>query len=205
MRDDVLLYREEGPIGYITLNAPPRNEMDVNFFHCFSTMRRNLFPGLNPGGLVVHGAGRHFSSGANVEELRNLLAGENGHRGEEFLLENVENFLALERMPCPVVAAVNGCCFGVGLELAMACRHRIATPTAVFASPEATFGLMPGCGGTVRLQRMLGPGKAAEIILSGRMIPAEEARELGLVDLIVDRKELLKTAEAVILKLGAGP
>jgi len=202
LRDDVLLYEETGSIGRLTLNAPPRNEMDVNFFNRFTAMRRSLFPGLKLKGLIVRGAGRHFSSGANVEELGALLSGRDGHRGEEFLLENVESFLALEQMPFPSVAAVSGCCFGVGLELALACRYRIAAPRAVFSCPEATFGLMPGCGGTIRLQKLVGPARAAEIILSGRMILAEEARELGLIDLIVDRSELLKSAEALVMKLG---
>ena len=167
-----------GPVAYLTLDAPPRNAIDRAFFRQLATLSRDELPHLPVRGLVVHGEGRHFSSGADIADLA-----------------------ALEALPYPVVAAVRGCCLGVGMELALACHYRVAAERAVFALPEATFGLLPGCGGTVRLTELTGPATAMELILTGRTILADEARELGLVDRVVPRRELLSAAEAAIATL----
>jgi len=97
-----------------------------------------------------------------------------------------------------VVAAISGCCLGAGLELALACHYRVSAPSAVFSLPEATFGLMPGCGGTVRLPALVGVGRAIELSLSGRTIGADEALACGLVDMVVEKKALLSTAVRTI-------
>ncbi len=200
MVEDTLLYRESNGIGHLVLNAPPRNEMDVDFFKQFSKLRKEVLPGLDVRGMIVYGSGRHFSSGANVDELKAMMSGENGSPDTKFLRDNVENFVFLENLPFPVVASINGCCFGIGLELALACHYRLAARRAVFSLPEITFDLMPGCGGTVRLPRLIGRGKAIEMVLTGRTFLADEARAIGLVDLVVDRKELMETAQQLISK-----
>ncbi len=104
-------------------------------------------------------------------------------------------------MPFPVVAAVGGCCLGSGLELALACDYRLATPTSVFSSPEVEFELMPGAGGTVRLPRLVGPSKAMELMLTGRTVSGQEAHEIGLVDALAHRRELMSCAQKLIGRL----
>ena len=199
MPDATLRWRESEGIAILTVCAPPRNEMTLAFFRALADLRREVFPRLAVRGVVVHGEGRHFSSGADLAELRAILAARSDE-AEALLRDNHLSFQALESLPFPVVAAIGGCCLGAGLELALACHARIAAPRAVFALPEVSFGLMPGCGGTVRLPRLVGPSKAAELILSGRTFLADEAREIGLVDRIVDRKDLVAAAREFILR-----
>jgi enoyl-CoA hydratase/carnithine racemase len=103
-------------------------------------------------------------------------------------------FAAIERSCVPVVAAISGCCLGVGLELALCCHARIAAQGAVMSLPEASFGLLPGCGGLVRLSRLCGRAVALELSLCGRTVCAEEALALGLVDRVVARRDLEKAA-----------
>ena len=189
-----------GPVAYLTLDAPPRNAIDRAFFRQLATLSRDELPHLPVRGLVVHGEGRHFSSGADIAELDALIA--RSVPGDEGLWDQaLADLAALEALPYPVVAAVRGCCLGVGMELALACHYRVAAERAVFALPEATFGLLPGCGGTVRLTELTGPATAMELILTGRTILADEARALGLVDRVVPRRELLSAAEAAIATL----
>lgn len=196
-----LLYERDGDIGYLRLNAPPRNEMGRAFFEELSRLCHDELPGAPITGLVVYGAGRHFSSGANVAELRDMVAAEPSARAP-FLITNVDAFAALEALPYPVVAALNGCCLGAGLELVLTCGYRIAARRASFGLPESTFGLIPGCGGTVRLPALIGRGPAVRMILSGQSVLADEALALGLVDLVVDKRELMATAVSLVRRLG---
>jgi 3-hydroxyacyl-CoA dehydrogenase / enoyl-CoA hydratase / 3-hydroxybutyryl-CoA epimerase len=146
---------------------------------------------------VVRGAGRHFSSGADLEELGRRLAVEPDLQVSRFLADNIRTFQSLATLPLATVAAVGGCCLGSGLELALACHRRLATENAVLALPEAQYGLMPGCGGTVRLARLLGRSQALRLIMSGRSLMASEALELGLVEAVLPRRELVPAAEAL--------
>lgn len=186
---------------WLTLNAPPRNEMSKHFFELLADLVHRRCRALRVKGLVVHGAGRHFSSGANVAELTSGVA--NGGRGwdQSALVRSTMAFEALHSLPYPVIAAVSGCCFGSAMELALSCHYRMAAHNAVFALPETTFGIMPGCGGTVRLPHIAGVGPAIRMILSGEPVAAAEALRVGLVDLVVPPGELLRSAEALIRRL----
>jgi enoyl-CoA hydratase/carnithine racemase len=121
----------------------------------------------------------------------------------ESLRVNAAAFTALEALPFPTVAAVDGACLGSGLELALACGGRVATPSALFAAPEASFGLLPGCGGTVRLPERVGVGAALDLLLTGRYVDADEALHLGLVDVLVPRAELHAAAVGWVRRLAA--
>lgn len=184
-------------IARLTLNGPPKNEMDIDFFDRFSTFAATRLEGLRADGLIIEGAGRHFSSGARVPEIEEVARQRNDTIAT-LLQENIASFLALQSLPLPVVAVIRGCCLGAGMELALACRYRIAEKNAVFALPEVTYNLMPGCGGTIRLPRLIDRGKAVELILSGRSMLADEALGLGLVDQVVKRGRGREAAIALI-------
>jgi len=148
--------------------------------------------------MVLTGAGdRAFAAGADIKEMKDLdgvggLAfGRAGHRATR----------AVEELPQPVIAAVNGFALGGGCELALAADIRLASENAVFAQPEVTLGIPPGWGGSQRLPRLVGPGMAAELILTGRRVKADEALRIGLVNAVypLDRlmDEAVKMAESI--------
>lgn len=154
-------------------------------------------------GVILTGAGdRAFVAGADIEELNTLGPVE----AKEFALRGQGVFAAIESMAKPVVAAVNGFALGGGCELAMACHLRIASETAIFGQPEVKLGLIPGYGGTQRLPRLVGKGRALEIVLTGRNVSAEEAARIGLVNLVCSADELKAQAEKLLRKiLSNGP
>lgn len=205
MADPPVTIERDGAVAHLVLDAPPRNEMNQRFFDAWAELVDHTLPTLDVEGLIVRGRSRHFSSGADVDELRERMTGTAGldeQAATQRLLQGATlGFEALARLPFPAVAAISGVCLGSGLELALACHYRVCTPTAVLGLPEATFQLMPGCGGTVRLPALVGVGCAIELVLSGRRMLGPEAASLGLVDLVVDRDELRSSAAGLIQKL----
>lgn len=137
--------------------------------------------------LLIVGAGsKAFCAGADIKELqgRSLVAQKRGAEAGQ------ATFARLERLPMPSIAIINGYAFGGGLELALACTLRIATRNARMALPEIKLGLIPGYGGTQRLPRVIGEARALDMILTGRMVDAEEAHRIGLVQRLVDGEPL---------------
>ena len=151
--------------------------------------------------LILTGAGdKAFVSGADIREIR--------QRGKREALDaiNQELFTAVENFPWPVIAAVNGYALGGGFELALACDLRVAAEEATFGFPETGLGIMPAAGGTQRLPRHIGSGKAKEYIFTGEMIDARTAEKLGLVSAVVPRTELMTATRALAAKiLARGP
>lgn len=144
--------------------------------------------------VVLTGAGeRAFAAGADIKEMVNKTPDE--ARAFARLGHGVAN--AIEGLPQPTIAAVNGFAFGGGCEIALACDIRLASDNAVFAQPEVSLGIPPGWGATQRLPRVVGPGMAAEMILTGRRVTAEEALRIGLVNAVVPLPELLPRAQAL--------
>ncbi|HSL16901.1 MAG TPA: enoyl-CoA hydratase-related protein [Methylomirabilota bacterium] len=142
-------------------------------------------PGVH--GVVITGSGdKAFVAGADIAELAALGPVE----AKEFALRGQAVFNRIERLPVPVVAAVNGYALGGGCELAMACHLRVAARNAVFGQPEVKLGLIPGYGGTQRLPRLVGRGRALELLLTGRNVTAEEAERIGLANLVCEPAEL---------------
>jgi enoyl-CoA hydratase len=150
-------------------------------------------------GIIITGAGsKAFVAGADISEFIPLGAAEGAalaQRGRELVFDKVENCTK------PVIAAVNGFALGGGCELAMACHMRVASATAKFGQPEVNLGLIPGYGGTQRLTRLVGKGKAMELILTADMIGADEAKTLGLVNHVVAPEELLAKATEILMKI----
>jgi len=196
-----IILEQDGAIARLRLNTPPRNEMDRAFFDAFCDLTTSELPRLQVEGLIVHGSGRHFSSGANVVELTDVISAGLGEQSQALLAKVTRGFQTVSTLPFPVVAAISGCCLGSAMELALACHFRIAARNAVLALPETTLGLIPGCGATARLPKLVGVGKAIELVLTGRSLLAEEAKEIGLVDVVVGRQELLASAEKLIHRL----
>lgn len=193
-----LQLQEKIGIFYLELIAPPANQTDRLFFQELAEIIPTLCDASDILGLIIYGKGRHFSSGADINELKAETKTKDGRTTAELMSRSVDLFNTLAELPYPVIAAVQGCCMGSGLELALSCHYRISTKNGLFSLPETTFGLMPGCGGTVRLPRLVGRKKAMELVLSGDRFLAEDAFKMGLIDCIVDKKELLKAAKKLI-------
>jgi enoyl-CoA hydratase len=145
-------------------------------------------------GVILTGAGRAFIAGADISELAAqtaVSARARAQRGQQI-------FRRFETSPKPTVAAVNGFALGGGCELAMACHVRIASEQAKFGQPEVKLGIVPGYGGTQRLPRLVGRGRALQLLLTGEMIDAQEAFRIGLVNRVVPAGELLGAARAML-------
>jgi enoyl-CoA hydratase/carnithine racemase len=182
-------YNKEGKIAIFTLNRPealnavdPETAMELSqAFHDFE-MDESMLVG------IITGAGKAFSIGADVETMLPNLKKLAGQESGPLNLANALNSCK------PLIAAINGAALGGGLEIALACDLRIAAENAIFAMPEITLGLIPGWGGTQRLPRMIPVAKAAELLLTGKPISAQEAYRIGLVNRVVPRAELMSAA-----------
>ena len=148
--------------------------------------------------VILTGAGdRAFAAGADIKEMVDLTPAAGlafGRKGQALTS-------AIERLPQPVIAAVNGYAFGGGCELAIACDIRLAAENARFAQPEVSLGISPGWGGTQRLPRLVGPGLAAEMIYTGRQVHAEEAHRIGLVNVVHPLDQLMPAAHEVAARI----
>jgi enoyl-CoA hydratase len=148
-------------------------------------------------GVVITGSGpKAFVAGADISEFT-ALDGEGGRllaqKGQDIVFSKIEN------SPKPVIAAVNGFALGGGCELAMACHFRLASDNAKFGQPEVNLGLVPGYGGTQRLTQLVGKGKAMELMMTGNMIDANEAKQLGLVNYVTTADNLLQQTKDLLL------
>lgn len=199
MTYSTLEFDVRGKIAYLFLSSPPQNIMSLKCFAELSNLTQTELVNADIDGLIISGKGRHFSSGADTKELIDILGSKSTDKNE-FLKRNIETFSTIEKLNIPVVATVNGCCFGSALELVLACDFIIASKRAIFSMPESEFGLMPGCGGTVRLSERCKKSDVVELILGGKTFDAEEAQQKGVVDYICDKKEIQNIAEDFIKK-----
>ena len=149
--------------------------------------------------LIVTGEGKAFVAGADIGEMQGLSAEE----GRLFGLKGHRAFCAIEALPIPVIAAVNGFALGGGCELALCADIRLASEKARFGQPETGLGITPGFGGTQRLPRTVGVSKAMELILTAKMIKADEALEIGLVDRVYPPEQLMEEAIALANTIAA--
>ncbi len=203
MAYDNLIIERTDDRAVLTVNRPDKlNALNDETISELDAALRELAADDAVGGVIVTGAGeKAFVAGADISELARL----NALTGVETSRKGQDVFRFLERMGKPVLGAVNGYALGGGLELALACHLRIAAENARFGLPEVTLGIIPGYGGTVRLPRLVGRGLALEMILTGEMIDAARALEIGLVNRVVPQDQLLDTAHELmgtILKNG---
>ncbi|HEX6852336.1 MAG TPA: enoyl-CoA hydratase-related protein [Candidatus Polarisedimenticolaceae bacterium] len=194
-----LRYEIRGGAAWITIHRPEKlNALDRATVDEIPVAIDRALHDPDAGAIVVTGAGeRAFVAGADIAEM----AGLDARDGQEFSLRLLASFERVERSPKPVIAAVNGFALGGGCELAMACHVRIASDAAKFGQPEVLLGLIPGAGGTQRLTRLVGRGKALDLILSGETIDAAEALRIGLVDRLVPAEGLVAAVDAYVAKL----
>jgi enoyl-CoA hydratase len=194
-----LRLENRGPIAILSVDRPEvLNALNRDTLRQLDETAARLLDDGSVGALIVTGAGeKSFVSGADIGELAALDA-----RGLEELSRYGQSVCGrLARSPKPVIAAVNGFAFGGGCGLALACHLRIASQNAVLGLPEVKLGIIPGYGGTQRLPRLIGMGRAIELILSGRPVKAEEAERIGLVSLVVPREQLIDEAEKLALTI----
>ncbi|OGF14272.1 MAG: hypothetical protein A2W00_03845 [Candidatus Eisenbacteria bacterium RBG_16_71_46] len=194
-----LLVEARGPVTVLSVNRPGvLNALNRETLGEIEDCVRRFLEDDAQGALIVTGAGeKSFVSGADIAELAVL-----DPRGAEAISRLGQRVVAaIAGSPKPVIAAVNGYAFGGGCELALACHIRLASENAVLGLPEVSLGIIPGYGGTQRLPRLIGPGRALELILSGRRVKADEAERIGLVNRVVPREQLLAEAEALALSI----
>jgi enoyl-CoA hydratase/carnithine racemase len=196
-----VLYEKKGSIAYVTVNRP--KVLNALNTPTWSDLRKAFEYARDDAavrGVILTGAGdKAFIAGADISELAQVAAfeAEQSSRFGQEVLDLIEN------LGKPVIAAVNGFALGGGCETAMACTIRIAAESAKFGQPEVMLGLVPGGGGTQRLPRLVGKGRALQLILSGEMITAQEAHRIGLVNEVVPAAGLIQRAEEILTKIAS--
>ncbi len=188
-------------LAVLRVDRPPVNAFDQRMWDLLDAATASLHGDTLYRAVVITGGPRHFAAGADVKGLLELTP-------EQFDARNrvlQRAFHALATAPQITIAAVGGYALGGGCELALAADFRFAGRSAVFGLPEVTLGIMPGSGGTQRLPRLVGPGRAKELILSGRTVAADEALAIGLVDRVIEDDELLDAAVTEALGYARGP
>ena len=199
MAFDTLLLERDGASAVITINRP--KVLNALNTQTLDELRRAILDLKQDAGVrvvILTGAGeKSFVAGADINEL----AVQTPTGGREHALAGQHVFDLVENMGKPVIAAINGYALGGGCELAMACTLRIAADTAKLGQPEVALGLMPGYAGTQRLPRLVGKGKAMELILTGAPIAAGEAQRIGLVNRVVPAAELMTEAKTLAAQL----
>src|SRR5450432_91369 len=196
-----ILYEKNGSIGYVTVNRPKvLNALNTPTWAELQAAFEDAKADASVRGVILTGAGdKAFIAGGDISELANVDAygAEESSRFGQSVLDLIEN------LGKPVIAAINGFALGGGCETAMACTMRIAAENARFGQPEVKLGLLPGGGGTQRLPRLVGKGRALQLILSGEMISAQEAYRIGLVNEVVTAADLIARAEAILKKIAS--
>ena len=196
-----VVYEKKGPIAYVRINRPKvMNALNRRTITDLKAAFEDARDDSSVRGVILAGAGdKAFAAGADISEVSNqtaVEAEENTRFGQA-----VTNLI--ENLGKPVVAAVNGFALGGGCELAMACTLRIASDNAKFGQPEVKLGIMPGYGGSQRLPRLVGKGRALQIILSGQMISAQDGYRIGLINEIVPSANLIVRAEEILNQINA--
>src|SRR5437016_2767584 len=193
---ETILYAKKGAIAYVTLNRPKvLNAVNKRTLEDRKAALEDAQDDTAVRGVILTGAGdKAFIAGADINELAQVTAVE----AEQSSAFGQGGLDLIENLGKPVIAAVNGFALGGGCETAMACTIRIAVEHAKFGQPEVKLGIIPGGGGTQRLPRLIGKGRALQLILSGEMISAQEAYRIGLVNEVVPAAELIARAEAIL-------
>ncbi len=196
-----LLYEVTDGIAFVTVNRPKvHNALDRLTMSELLTAFESAIGDDQVRVVILTGSGdKAFVAGADIREFATLSPAQ----GRDYSLAGQDVLNLIDQLGKPVIAAVNGYALGGGCELAMACTLRVASENAVFGQPEVGLGLLPGYGGSQRLPRLVGKGRALEMLLSGEPVSAEAALAMGLVNRVVSQSELIRASEALARKIMA--
>ncbi|MBC3540799.1 enoyl-CoA hydratase/isomerase family protein [Rufibacter sediminis] len=196
-----LLLENKGGILFITINRPSKmNALNIETVKEINNAMQEVYDDPEVRGVILTGSGeKAFVAGADIAEIAEL----NEVNGRRFAERGQDVFSMIEESPKPVIAAVNGFALGGGCELAMACHIRVASENARFGQPEVNLGIIPGYGGTQRLTQLVGKGKAMELMMTGDMISAAEAKEIGLVNHVTSPEALQDKCLEIMQKIVA--
>ena len=180
----------------ITINrADKLNALNKTVLDELDSVMNNVYSNSEIKAAIITGAGeKAFVAGADIAEFISV----NDNAGTLFAKRGQDIFFKIENSPKPVIAAVNGFALGGGCELAMSCHFRLASANAKFGQPEVNLGIIPGYGGTQRLTMLVGKGKAMELMMTGNMINADEAKSLGLVNYVETQENLISKAKEIL-------
>jgi enoyl-CoA hydratase len=199
-----IMLEEQDGVLILSMNMPGNNLMTADFFSEYEAVMADIEEKAENGsykGLIIKGAGRHFSVGADVDALSERSANETYDDSTGVLpeghIKQKHFFTFLRKLPFPVISVVTGFCIGSGSEIAVNSHYRIIEKNARVGQPESTFGILPALGGVARTIEICGIQNAYTLVMSGELIPAEEAYELGWADIFAEKKQ--GTAEAMAL------
>ncbi len=190
----VVEVQRDGAVGVVTFNRPAvLNAFNRDMSDALRAAIAELCGDQAIKAIVLTGAGNHFMAGADIAMLRELARRKDAAAAKAYLLE-LFNPSLLERAPVPIIGAVKGYAFGMGCEIALGCDMRIGGKSTQLGQPEIRLGVMPGGGGSIRLQRLVGRGVAMELVLTGRPMKSDEAFSRGLLNAVVADEEVLPAA-----------
>ena len=196
-----LLVDESNGVGTIRLDRPPMNAINAQVVQELEVAARSATTDERVRAVVVFGGDKLFAAGADIKEM-----------AEASMLEMTTRmgglqavFSQVEEIPKVVIAAITGYALGGGCELSLACDFRVMADNAKIGQPEILLGIIPGAGGTQRLPRLVGPAKAKDIIFSGRFLECVEARDIGLVDVVVPQDQVYAKAVEIAARYAQGP
>ena len=192
----------EGKVATVTINHPPVNALSADVLKELDSLLDEMKANKDVKAIVITGTGPVFIAGADIKEMVQLQSVEDGKKAAA---AGQRVFLKIQRFEKPVIAAINGVCLGGGMELAMSCHIRMCSDRARLGQPEINLGMIPGFGGTQRLSRLVGRGKATELILTGDNIAPQDAKALGLVNHVVPESEVLRQAQGMAKKIVMKP
>ncbi len=191
-------YTKEGTIGIIKMNNPPMNVLSSAVLTEMHAILDKIEADTELNAVIITGEGRAFVAGADISEMMEM----DPAAAAKFAENGQGAFDRIQALKMPVIAAVNGFALGGGTELAISCDIRIASEAAKFGQPEVSLAVIPGFGGTQRLPRLIGPGKAKELIFTGDMIDAKTALEIGLVQALVPGFKIGEDGQPVLNEKG---
>ncbi|MDG4829378.1 enoyl-CoA hydratase-related protein [Solwaraspora sp. WMMD1047] len=199
--DDFVRVEITDGIGTIRLERPPMNALNTQVQEELRAAAKAATDDPGVRAVIVYGGEKVFAAGADIKEMADMSYVDMATRAAELS----SALGAIARIPKPVVAAITGYALGGGCELALACDWRVAAEDARLGQPEIKLGIIPGAGGTQRLARLVGPARAKDIVLSGRMVDAQEALRIGLVDRVVPAGEVYQAAVELVRPYLTGP
>ena len=202
MSYETIKVEKEGDIAIVTLNRPPMNPLNEKLFGELKAAIEELDKDNDIGVILITGAGdKAFSAGADVKDM----LGRDTMEAMAFPEKAREAFLAIENCGKAVIAVINGFAFGGGCELSLSCDFRIASEDAKIGQPEINLAIVPGGGGTQRLPRLIGLSKAKMLLFTGDIISAQQAKEMGLVDMVFPKDRLMEEAKKFAKKIASKP